>query len=32
MSVIYFAGLAFRSLVFNLTGKATWKGRVIRNP
>jgi chlorobactene glucosyltransferase len=32
VSVIYFAGLALRSLIFNLTGKATWKGRVIRNP
>jgi hypothetical protein len=30
VSVVYFAGLAIRSLVFNLTGKATWKGRNIK--
>jgi hypothetical protein len=29
VSVVYFAGLAFRSLIYNLTGKATWKGRTI---
>ena len=29
VSVVYFAGLAFRSLIYNLTGKSTWKGRTI---
>lgn len=32
LSVLFFAWLAFRSMIFNITGKATWKGRMIGNP
>lgn len=31
-SVVFFAGLAFRSLVFSLARKTTWKGRIIHSP